>query len=166
VVILTFKEFLQEKYGTTGTYAAYKFSASSKRSIAEYMTDTKVPNPIDPDKLHVTLLYSRKPMVGFMARGDLSDPIQVFVTGFDVWDTQDGAKALVARLDAPQVVARHKELMDTFNGTYDFPEYKPHTTLSYNVSTEFDQTSLPAFRWPLYLATEYGSNLDTGWKAD
>lgn len=165
-MILTFKEFLREKYGTSGTYAAYKFGASSKGYITRYMIDNGIPNFIDPDKLHVTLLYSRKPMVGFTARGDLSDPIPASVAGFDVWDTQDGKKALVARLYAPQVVARHKELMDAFKGTYDFPEYKPHFTISYNVPTEFTAETLPPFQAQLYLAHEYGSELDTGWKAD
>jgi 2'-5' RNA ligase len=161
--MLTFHQFLQEKYGTGGTYAAMKFDSRSEGRIARYMLDNKIPNPLDPHKLHVTLLYSRKYMEGFKARGTLESPMAVTVAGFDVWDTQDKQRALVARLDAPELVSRHKELMDKYKGTYDFPDYKPHFTLSYNVGTEFDSSALLPFNDTLKLATEYGEDLNTDW---
>lgn len=164
--MLTFREFLVEKYGKAGTYAAMQFDPQSKYYIARYMFNHKIPNPLNPSKLHVTLLYSRKHMEGYTPRGPLESPLLARVSGFEVWDTQDKQKALVARLDCPELVSRHKELMDTYKGTYDFPDYKPHFTLSYNVPTEFSADTLPPLVEQLYLATEYGSALDTDWKAD
>lgn len=164
--MLTFREFLIEKYGKAGTYAAMQFDMNSKLQIAAYMARNKIPNPLEPSKLHVTLLYSRKHMEGYVPRGKLETPLHAQVTGFDVWDTKDNAKALVARLYCPELVSRHKELMDTYKGTYDFDEYKPHFTLSYNVPTEFSAETLPPFGEPVFLANEYGNDLDTDWKAD
>jgi len=164
--MLSFKEFLQEKYGTTGTYAALKFDQPSTDDIEAYQAHNKIPNPVPSDKLHVTLLYSRRHMAGFKPRGRLESLIKARVAGFDVWDTQDGKKALVARLDAPELVARHRELMDKYNGTYDFPEYKPHTTLSYDVGPDFDHQNLPPFGPVLTLDNEFGEDLDLDWKAD
>lgn len=164
--MLTFREFLIEKYGKAGTYAAMQFDTTSKLQIASYMFRQKIPNPLNPSKLHVTLLYSRKHMEGYVPLGPLESPMKAQVTGFDVWDTQDQQKALVALLYCPELTDRHKELMDKYKGTYDFPDYKPHFTLSYNVGTDFTAETLPPFGEPVYLATEYGSALDTDWKAD
>ena len=165
-VIQSFREFLQEKYGTAGTYAAMKFTRESALNIRKYLVQNDIPNPVPQDKLHVTLLYSRKPMHGFVPLGELEDPMEVRVEGFDVWDTQDGKKAMVARLDAPKLITRHKALMDRYEGTFDFDEYRPHFTMSYDVGPDFDKDAVPRFTCPLFLNQEYGEDLNTNWKAD
>jgi hypothetical protein len=165
-VIQTFKEFLNEKYGSAGTYAAMTFTHTSELNIRKFLVQNDVPNPVPKDKLHVTLLYSRKPMVGYTPTGTLNEPMKVRVIGFDVWDTQDGKKALVARLDAPKLVIRHKVLMQKYDGTFDFDEYRPHFTMSYDVGPDFNKDALPNMTVPLYLESEYGEDLNTNWKED
>lgn len=165
-MIQTFKEFLIEKYGTAGTYAAMKFSHTSELNIRKFLVQNDVPNSVPQDKLHVTLLYSRKPMVGYTPRGTLTEPEKVRVLDFAVWDTQNGKKALVALLDAPKLIIRHKVLMQQYDGTYDFPDYKPHFTMSYDVGPDFNKDSLQKLTEPLYLDREYGEELNTNWKAD
>ena len=65
---------------------------------------------------------------------------------FDVWETSptQGAKTrcLILKIDCPELVARHKELMDEHEATYDYPVYQPHITLSYDIG-DLDINDLP-----------------------
>lgn len=164
--MLTFAQFLLENEGKPGTYAGMKFSHTSELNIRKYLVQNDVPNPVPQDKLHVTLLYSRKHMDGFKPIGPLLEPMKVRVIEFSVWDTQDGKKALVAQLDAPKLIIRHKVLMKKFGGTFDYDEYRPHFTMSYDVGPDFNKDNLPKMTVPLYLEREYGQDLNTNWKAD
>lgn len=160
---MKFSTFLESKYGK-GTYARMDFAPISVLAIDTFIRDNGVPNPVPHDKLHVTLLYSRKPMPGYTSQGSLEFPQKVRVSGYDIWDTRDGKKALVATLHSPQLVERHKRLMAEFGGSYDFPNYKPHFTMSYDVGPEFSALMLPPFPVSLYLWYEHAEELNTEWK--
>jgi 2'-5' RNA ligase len=165
-LILTFSQFLAEKYGSTGTYAALRFDEPSVERIAQYVKDNAIPNPLEANKLHVTLMYSRVECIGFKSPGKLPEPFIVRVKGFDVWKNGNGeGYALVVKLDAPEVVERHKQLMKQYKASYDFPEYQPHFTISYNVPDEFDTKTLAPFDGTLSLNFEFSEDLDTDWKA-
>jgi hypothetical protein len=61
--------------------------------------------------------------------------------------------------------ARHKELMDEHDATYDFPEYKTHVTLSYDIG-DMDETKLPDVIktiGEMKIVKEYGEDLDLDW---
>jgi len=162
----TLKQYIEEKQeGKSGTYAAMNFAPISAYQIAKYVSEHRIPSPVPPEKLHVTLMYSRRTLVGYQSQGEIA-PMPVRVIGFDVWDTHDGKKALVARLDAPELEARHRYLMDTYNGTYDFPDYKPHFTMSYDVGPGWAASKMPLFEHPLYLDHEYSKPLDLDWTPD
>lgn len=166
--MLSLKQYLQEQQDeveNAGTYAAMKFASVAAYGIIKYANKHRIPDPVPVDKLHVTLMYSRRTLLGYTAQGDLNPPMKVHVKGFDVWDSQNGAKVLVALLDAPELVARHEYLMKTYNGTYDFPEYKPHFTLSYDVGPGYGHYKLPDYPTPLFLKHEYSKPLDLNWKA-
>lgn len=160
-MILTLSQFLSERKGTTGTYAALKFDEPSVKRISQYVKDNDIPNPLEASKLHVTLLYSRVECIGFKSPGNLIEPFVATVKGFDVWNNADmDGKALVVKLDAPALVERHLMLMKLYGATYDFPEYQPHFTISYNVPDEFDPKTLPLFSGNLILNHEYSKDLN------
>jgi len=78
---------------------------------------------------HVTIIYSRtyddievNPNKKYLAK---LDKLHLF-----------GEDFLVVMLDCPELVQHHKELMNTHNLTYDYDEYIPHITLSYNAQKE------------------------------
>jgi hypothetical protein len=154
-LILTLSQFLAEKKGTTGTYAALKFDDASVKRIAQYVANNSIPNPLAEAKLHVTLLYSRVECVGFTSPGKLIEPIVATVKGFDVWANANG--------EGKALVERHLMLMKLYGATYDFPEYQPHFTISYNVPDKFDPQNLPEFDSALYLNHEYSKPLDLDW---
>lgn len=54
-------------------------------------------------------------------------------TELHVFETFDKKRALVIKLDCPYLEERHKYLMQKYNLEYDYDEYIPHITLSYDI---------------------------------
>ena len=54
-------------------------------------------------------------------------------TELHVFETFDKKRALVIKLDCPYLLERHKYLMQKYDLTYDYNEYIPHITLSYDI---------------------------------
>ena len=118
---------------SSGTYAALKFDSKTTQELINYLKDKDVPNPVDHDDLHCTLLFSEKPCPDYEAAGDLEEPHEVSIKTPHVWKTQSGKNCLVFELHAPSIVERHEFLRKTHGATHSFPSYIPHFTLSYDV---------------------------------
>jgi hypothetical protein len=148
---------------STGTYAAVKFDNETKKAITDYITSNGIQNGVNPEKLHCTLLYSRKYLPDYEPLGDIDPPWIGTAKSFDVWDSSDKtSRCLVLEFECPELQERHKTLMDQHEATYDFPEYKTHVTLSYNIG-DLDHTALPPFEEQLTIVSEYGEDLDLDW---
>ena len=165
-MITTFKQFLTES--EPGTYAGLRFNQESLKSLKEFLDNNTIPNKVPEEKLHVTLLYSRKHIPNFKADGELLEPIICEPQEFTVWETngehKEKTRCLILKLLSPRLVERHIKLMkDHPQATFDYPEYSPHLTLSYDIgSTDvsgLDINSLPS----LVLSYEYQENLKTDW---
>lgn len=125
-----------------------------------------VPNRTSKDELHITVAYSRKP-ISITALGKLEPPAIVKPKHYSIFHTRSGENCLVVEVDAPELVARHNEIMKDYGASYDFPEYKPHFTLSYDCGYDFDIRSLPPLEEvpTLVCHQEYASELQTDWEA-
>lgn len=159
---------LYEKESEKGTYAGIRFDADTKRALQEFIHDNKIPNSVRPDKLHSTLLYSRKYLPDYKPAGKLQPALVGEPIKFDVWETNgEGGpktKCLVVQFNCPDLEKRHKELMKEHDATYDYPEFKTHVTLSYDIE-DLDVKSLPdaSTIGPLHMVEEYGEDLDLNW---
>ena len=151
-----------------GTYAGVRFDTDTIKRIKEFAKAYKIPERLPSDKLHSTLLYSKKHLPDYQAAGEYDNPLVGKPKSFDVWESQpddDGVKSncLILQIDCPTLVARHKELMDEHDAEYDFDEFKPHVTLSYNIG-DFDVSTLdPKQIGDINIATEYQEELNVGW---
>jgi len=159
-------EFIKKTHHK-GTYAGVRFSDGTKKAVAEYIKENSIPNPTPTDKLHATLLYSRKRCPDYKAQGDLNPTMHGEPGAFQVWEGQpddDGHKpnCLVMEFDCPELTARHNELMEEHKATYDFPDYKTHITFSYDIG-EMEHKDLPAYEGPVELVHEYQEVLDIDW---
>ncbi|CAM0099488.1 RNA ligase [Vibrio phage K567] len=136
-----------------GTYVGIKLDESSKQELVRLQTSLRLANPLDPDKFHVTVLYSRNQI-------DVPAVDTTFVATIeyiDCWKTQDGKHAVVAKMKCPELVARHEDLI-SIGGTHDYPDYTPHVTLSY------DDAITPLFvEAEVRLVDEYVEPLDLSW---
>lgn len=112
-----------------GLYVCAKFNEQTLDNIEALCRELKVPNPVPREKIHSTILYSRVKVPYVAASGSF----EVAETGeLDIFVTQEGERALVLKLDSDYLRTRHRYGM-ALGATYDYPEYIPHITLSYNV---------------------------------
>lgn len=149
----------------TGTYAGVSFDSTTNKALHQYIKDNNLPNAPRPDQFHTTVLYSRKHCPNYKPIGQLSSPLVGTTTGLEVWKTQDGKNALVVKYNCPALVDRHKKLMKDHEATYDYPEYKVHVTLSYDIG-DIDYKKLPDIKKAIPQITivkEYGEDLDLDW---
>lgn len=152
-----------------GTYAGYRVSQDDDDTIMDLLKEIGVSNPVEKSDLHLTLLYSRKFLPDYEPASDTD--IWAYPSSFHVFNGQDGKNILVLMLDCKDCVKRHKELMKQHKATYDFPEYLPHLTLSYDIGDWFDadadkinsefKDKLPK---EFHINSEYMENLKLDWK--
>ncbi len=86
-------------------------------------------------------------------------------TNLEVWPSQpdengETSNVLVQCFDCPDLEKRHTDLMGEHDAQYDFDEYKPHITLSYNVGDASAEDFEP-FNRPINVVSEYSEELKT-----
>jgi hypothetical protein len=149
-----------------GTYAGVRFSEQTKHNIRTYIADNRIPRPLSVSKLHTTLLYSRKYCPDYEPLGMLDKPIIAKPAEWDVFMTRptkgEPTRCLVLKLFCPDLVARHMNLMGELQAEYDFLEYTPHISLSYNIG-DYDINTLPPVDFDIEIVEEYGKDLDLDW---
>ena len=166
---------LLEKRQKSGTYAGVRFSPSTNKLIHKFVNTYSIPNAVKPNKLHTTVLLSRKPCPNYKPLGKLLPPMYGEAEEFVVWPTrgENGppSKCLVLKYKCPELSDRHTSLMKQHEATYDYDEYVPHVTLSYDIGDDFDIASLNKANIlnslnKLEIAEEYYEPLDEGGWAD
>jgi len=156
-------DFKKEK----GTYAGLHFSADTIDKLINYSKENNIPNAVSEDEYHSTLLYSRKFLPEYEPQGELATPLSATPTKLEIWESpanafkDDVTNCLILKMDCPEQVSRFNELMDTHDATYDFDEYKPHTTLSYDVGDlNLESLSDVTAIGPLDIVEEYSEELN------
>jgi len=162
---------------TNGTFVAVKFREDTVRVLHEYSLMNGIPNPLDPNEYHSTVVYSRN-QIEFPAPEIKLNTWHAYPIGFDVFESRsDGAsgyrktgeitRCCVLKIESYFMTKRHQELRRYFNATHDFPEYHPHVTLSYDIG-DFDVTKLRDIEVilpKLYIVAEFNEELkDVGRK--
>lgn len=150
-----------------GTYIAYHLSNSSMHTLEKWMKDKEIPNALHKDKLHVTIVYSRKYLPDFKARGNLSPTPLAKPKEFVIWKNSDdsgekNANCLIMLLNFPEAEKRHKQIRDEHGATFDYDKYQPHITLSYNIG-DMDIKDLEVPKLNLTFDEEYMEDLDLDW---
>lgn len=164
---------LTEVVAKKGTYAAVRFSDETVKKIRQYMKANSIPNRIRSEKLHTTLLYSRKHLPNYEAAGQFDTPLIGIPTKFDIWKSKpdDGSEptnCLVLEYECDELNARHKKLMADHGATYDFPDYKTHITLSYSVGdlNIADLSPIKEIVDKIEIVSEYSEDLNLNWAKD
>lgn len=156
---INFKEWLKESKDK-GVYVAVKFTQAAAEDISIFCQENNIPNPIPEKEIHSTLIYSTK--YDNIVINDVGEDLgNAEPKKFHIFETQDNKRALVIILKSEYLTIRHKELMEKYNLTYDFDEYIPHITLSYDIE-DFDISKLNIKDLPsnFTINTEYKEDLD------
>lgn len=146
-----------------GTYVGVRVLPGSASTLAEYCKQHGIQMSGGSQwerRLHSTIIYSRNHCPNLVA-----DPKKLYVAyvmGFEFFTSDSGEDdVLVVRLDCPQLVGRHLELMRQHNATYDHAQYRPHVTLSYDASSVKIENLTP-IKFPILLGLEYCEDLRFG----
>lgn len=136
---------LKELRGGNGTYVAVLPNLATRMLLQEWALGQGLPIVND---LHVTVLYSRNPIIVTPRVFDY----QAIATGFEIFD--DGC--LVLKLQSEALTNRHNDLIRA-GGTHDYPRFNPHVTLVKG-KCEISDLKLPNFA--LTFGDEYTEELD------
>jgi hypothetical protein len=151
---------LMEIVKLPGTFAGVRFDEQTMDAIEKYIKDNNIPNPIPRNELHITLLYSKKHLPNYKPLGIVDekatpDKLTVFKTSDK---DKDDTNCLVLLVKCPFLTKRFDTLMDEHKATYDFDEYLPHTTLSYDIG-DYDYSKAEQFPSDLHIIKEYKETL-------
>lgn len=143
-----------------GTYVAVKFTDETLNKIQEVQDSLRLLNPVKREDLHSTIAYSRVnvPFIPNESGNFISSNQHL-----EIWNTNDGPALIMVLDDANHLKERHN-LANILGATYDFPDYTPHITLSYNLGPQ--EVELSEFSLPIESAYEYMEDLDIDWAKD
>jgi len=152
-----------------GTYAAVRFSEDTKNDLVTFINDNNIPNSVDINELHTTLLYSRKHLPDYIPTGTYPSKLIGTPIKFEKWPTNPTngkvTMCLVLRYDCDELHERHEHLMNTHSATYDFKNYNPHITLSYDVGS-LQVDDLPIFTGKIEIVEEVGELVNLSWREE
>lgn len=116
---------------------------------------------VTPDDMHVTILYSKKP-VNWHRMGKVADRVDALPSDNRRVAPLGDKGATVLHFECDELTARHEEMV-YFGGSSDYPTFQPHVTLSYN-GTGFE--GVPPFPGTLIFGRERFEEITKGWTPD
>ena len=145
-MLATLSQFAQHK---DGTYVSMDLSQESRELLDNFVEmNLGLTERVDPSTYHITVIYSRTGVPSAEHYAGYGNEQPARVTGYEIFPTKNDGKCLVMRLQHPFAELLNKRL--TAEGaTSDYPEYKPHMTLAYDITQEIDPSTLPIPQFPL-----------------
>lgn len=116
-----------------GTFASVSLNKISADEISAHLKNIGIIDSINPEEMHVTLMYSKASKVSLEADGSKSYDAELIgspeIMGQDPW------RALVIVLKSEDLARRHEELKDA-GGAHSYAQFRPHLSLKYSPSPE------------------------------
>lgn len=159
------------EYGIDGgRYVGLHFNDETKQMLKKIVDDEQIPSPTTTDDLHITVAYSKNDNFDdYSVSGKMEDPICAKIKSFDIFPGQGGNNCLVAKLDCPGCTKLHNRTRE-LGANYDYDEYIPHITLSYDVGdvnkNYIKQLNNKYKGMEIYADEEYDSPIKTNWEKD
>lgn len=128
--------------------------------LIEWAKKQGFPTTLGAGEIHATIAYSKKPIKWPEARDDRLTVVSK--SDRAVMPLGDGG-AVVLRFSNDSLRARWQELLDQ-GASYDFPDYKPHVTISWKADG-VDVSKLSPFEGDLVFGPEILREIDEDWKS-
>lgn len=159
----TLIQYLKESQ-LTGTYVKLVPDDESKAMIEDVVSSIGIPNNIIPEEYHTTIAFSRLWFdPGFVNR---ECSINAEITGYTLFKGDGDTSCLVLTLNCAEAHTLHNYYRSVHKATFDYEDYTPHITISYEVPDDFvlsddviDSFSIVTFN------KEMVSELDLSWKS-
>lgn len=139
--LASLKQFAKHK---DGTYVSLELSKESRDLLDNFVEmNLGLTERVDKSTYHITVIYSRTPVPSAENLRDMpsSLPVEAMVTGYEIFPTKNAGKCLVMRIVCPYTTRLNSELGKQ-GATSDYPEYKPHMTIAYDMTQEIDPHTL------------------------
>jgi hypothetical protein len=120
-------DYLFESYHPGGTYSSLLPSVESREELFAYCAKLGVPNLVEDDEYHCTLIYSKEACPE-IAKEDFSLPCSAIPVGFKILGTEK--KVLVLEIYCPNATRLHDLFMEKYGATHDYPDFIPHITVA------------------------------------
>lgn len=146
-----------------GVYVGVRFSDESKEDLLELIKALNVQNPVAAEDFHATVIYSKKsPSSPLKVIGVLDKPELTVAKELHIFPTREEKNALVIKLESAFLKSRHEALMKEYNLSYDFDEYIPHVTISYDCGDfDINDTDISDMIQEMEIVLEYKEKLNT-----
>lgn len=145
-MLATLQQYAKHK---DGTYVSMDLSDESRALLDNFVEmSLGLTERVDPSTYHITVIYSRTPVPTAEHIAGMSTTTTASVHGYEIFPTKSNGKCLVMRLEFSFAAALNSKLTQE-GATSDYPEYKPHLTLAYDMEQEIDPTTLPIPQFPL-----------------
>lgn len=155
---IRFREWMREK--EKGVYVGCIYNQSASDDLMNIIKKYNIPSTLTVDDFHTTIIYSRKYADIENLNDDMEDSeIVAYPKELHVFNTFDNKRALVIKLDCEYLENRHKELMKKYNLTYNYDEYIPNITLSYDIG-EMSIPDIEEFPRFFRIQSEYKEELN------
>ena len=128
-----------------GTYVSLEMSEESRKLLDHYVEmNLGLTERVDPSTYHITVIYSRTPVPSAenLLHMPTMLPVEAMVTGYEVFPTKSDGNCLVMRVVCPYATRLNSQLAKE-GATSDYPEYKSHLSIAYNIQQEVDPHTLP-----------------------
>jgi hypothetical protein len=125
------------------TFVGYSLSADSNRKLLAWCQENKINEQVDD--FHVTLLVGNKVID---ENEDLKEPIIIDSRTylFKIFNYRiKNTPALVLTFKSSLVENKHYSLLKKHKLVWDFNEYIPHISLSYNFNSDINTLAVPDF---------------------
>lgn len=167
---MNFKEFfegtaeeIQNERRKTGIYVSAKLNERSEKRLHNWVSDQKIEKAtIVPTKdYHCTVIYSR----ASIPKEDWVNQIVLYSAKpkeLRVFPYEKTSHCLVLEIKSPSLEILHKDLLEA-GAKHGYPDFIPHLTIAYNISSDFDCSKLEIPNFELIFTTIKSENLDLDW---
>ena len=147
MTLASLTEFAKHK---DGTYVSMDLLEQTKDLMDHFVEmNLGLTERVDKSTYHITIIYSRAPVPSAEQYAGTLAATAAKVSGYEIFPTKNDGKCLVMRLEFPFANLLNKQL-SAEGATSDYPEYKPHMTIAYNITQDIDPHNLPLPQFPLY----------------
>jgi 2'-5' RNA ligase len=128
-----------------GTYVSLEMSQESRDLLDNFVEmNLGLSERVDKKTYHITVIYSRTPVPSAeqLMHMNTSIPVEAQAVGYEIFPTKNDGQCLVMRIICPYATRINSQL-NAAGATSDYPDYKPHITIAYNLKEQVDPNSLP-----------------------
>lgn len=132
------------------------------KALIAWAKSQGIETTVPEDELHVTVLYSKRPIDWFLTGNSWGPEVKVPPGGPRTIE-KFGEGAIVLRFSSEDLLYRHNSFVEIAGASHDYEDYAPHVTITYQ-GNDIDLSKIEPFTGELVFGPEIFTEIDEGWK--